>query len=142
MCINVRTYNKEHLMDVPLGDAVERYSCSRSPGNTFTTREGTMKIFIYCCVFALLTVTSLPITAEAFSRRAHHDEVPQGLSAPQKDTTHTNNAVGPNTPGNNTPTNVPETSSLLLMGVGIGLLGIYAMKKRFRGQVASPNKEM
>jgi hypothetical protein len=142
MCIFVHVYKMEHLLDVPLGGVMERYSCSRSPGNKFTTREDTMKIFIYCCVFALLTVTSLPITAEAFSRRAHHDEVPQGLSAPQKDTTHTNNAAGPNTPGNNTPTNVPETSSLLLMGVGIGLLGIYAMKKRFRSHFASPSKEM
>jgi hypothetical protein len=99
-----------------------------------------MQIFIYCCVFVLLTVISSPITAEAFSRRPHHDEVPQQFSAPHNGTTHTNNAVGPNTPGNNTPTNVPEPSSFLLLGIGIGLLGMYSMKKRFRGKVLAATK--
>jgi len=87
----------------------------------------TIKLFIYCCVFALLTVASFPITAEAFSRRPHHDEVPQHFPPPHND-------VGLNTPGNDTPVSVPEPSSVFLLGIGICLLGIASMKERFREQ--------
>ncbi|MGE5711406.1 MAG: PEP-CTERM sorting domain-containing protein [Nitrospira sp.] len=104
-----------------------------------------MKVFVYCCVFALLTVASFPITAEAFSRRTHHSEI--GPSQPGPSQAGQNHGES-GTHGGNTqtlnakPQSVPEPSPLLLLGIGIGLLGIYAMKKRLRGQVASPAKDM
>lgn len=99
------------------------------------SKEDTMKLLIYSSVLVLVTATLFPSAAEAFSRRPHHDEVPQQLSLPY-------NGVDLNTPGNDTPTNVPEPSSILLLANGIGLLGIYAMRKRFHRLDTRPEKEL
>jgi hypothetical protein len=88
-----------------------------------------MKISTYCSVFVLLTLISLPITAEAFSRRSHHSElVATQQTAPLNQTSDVS------------PQAVPEPPVVLLMGIGIGLFAICSMLVRFRGQNASREK--
>ena len=89
-----------------------------------------MKLLTYCSVFVLLTLISLPITAEAFSRRSHHSEVgPTQQTAPLNQQTR-----------DVSPQAVPEPPVVLLMGIGIGLFAIGSMVMRFRGQRVSSEK--
>ena len=94
-----------------------------------------MKILIYCSVFILLTVMSLPITAEAFSRRTHHSEAgpSQATSFDQKNPTQSSDI---------SPQAVPEPPVLLYMGIGLGLFAISSVILRFRGQDASRDKAL
>jgi PEP-CTERM motif len=78
----------------------------------------------------LFTLMPFSITAEEFSRRPHHSEVgqSQGQTTPldHQIQTHTTQAV-------------PEPSSFLLLGIGIGVIGVFAivsMRKQSRGQDA------
>jgi hypothetical protein len=100
-------------------------------GDQFTISSGgTMKLLTYCSVFVLLTLISLPITAEAFGRRSHHSEVgPTQQTAPLNQQTR-----------DVSPQAVPEPPAVLLMGIGIGLFAICSMIVRFRGQQASREK--
>jgi hypothetical protein len=86
-----------------------------------------MKILSCLIVLALFTLISFPITAEAFSRRPDRSEIEQ------TQTRHLHNKA--ETP-NGTPHSVPEPSSYVLLGIGIGLLVIGAMITRFRRQDA------
>ena len=88
-----------------------------------------MKLLTYCSVFVLLTLISLPITAEAFSRRSHHSELVQ-----------TQQTAPPNQTRDVSPQAVPEPPAVLLMGIGIGLFAIGVMIMRFRGPRASSEK--
>ena len=89
-----------------------------------------MKLLTYCSVFVLLTLISLPITAEAFGRRSHHSEVgPTQQTAPLNQQTR-----------DVSPQAVPEPPAVLLMGIGIGLFAICSMVVRFRWQRASSEK--
>jgi hypothetical protein len=90
-----------------------------------------MKILIYCSVFVLLTLISLPITAEAFSRRTHHSEAGPSHITPLDHKTQTQDV---------SPQAVPEPPVLLLMGIGIGLFAIGSMILRFRGQADYSDK--
>jgi hypothetical protein len=88
-----------------------------------------MKLLTYCSVFILLTLVSLPITAEAFSRRSHHSElVPTQQTAPLNQTRDVS------------PQAVPEPPAVLLMGLGIGLFAIGSIGMWFRGRHASREK--
>ena len=86
-----------------------------------------MNIFIYCFAIALFTLSSLPLTAEAFSRRSHHSDVgpSQAVTAPLNNTNQTENS-------NISPQAVPEPPVVLLMSIGVGLIGLYSIVKRYR----------
>lgn len=89
-----------------------------------------MKISTYCSMLVLLTLISLPITAEAFSRRSHNSEMgPTQQTAPLNQQTR-----------DVSPQAVPEPPVVLLMGIGIGLFAIGSMVMRFRGQRVSSEK--
>ena len=94
-----------------------------------------MKILIYCSVFVLLTIISLPVTAEAFSRRTNHSEV-----GPSHVTSYDQKKQTPSS--DISPQAVPEPPVLLLMGIGLGLFAIGSVIARFRGQDAGRNKAL
>ena len=78
-----------------------------------------MKILSYSFVLLLLTLISLPTSADAFSRRTHHSELPQ-------------NQQLTSVPVNQQTQSVPEPSSLVTLGVGIGLFALLLARKRIR----------
>ena len=86
-----------------------------------------MKVLIYCCLFVLLGVMSFPITAEAFSRRSHQSDFQQNQTATAP-LNHTQDV---------SPQAVPEPPALLLMSIGIGVLALCSVIKRFRKEDAS-----
>jgi hypothetical protein len=83
-----------------------------------------MKFLTYCSLFVLVTLLSLPVTADAFGRRSHSSEV-----FPTQQTTQLTNTTET---GNPSAQAVPEPPVYLLMSVGIGILGLYTIAKRFR----------
>jgi PEP-CTERM motif-containing protein len=111
-----------------------------------------MNTFTYCGVMLLVTLLSFPVTAQAMGSRHHSSEMAQNQSAPhnaapQNGKTQTHDGVGLNTLANDPTTNggttsVPEPSSLLLLGIGVGAFAISAMIKRFRGQGAGREKAL
>ena len=99
-----------------------------------------MKIFIYCCIFVLFTVISSPIPAEAFSNGHHHSEIMQNQQTTSHGTIKTDKTDPPNP--NVSAQAVPEPPVLLLMSIAWGLLALYSLIKRFRGQGASREKAL
>ena len=87
-----------------------------------------MKHLIYGSVFVFLTLTLLPVTADAFSRRSHSSEV-----MPTQQTTTLNRTTSTETQ-NVSAQAVPEPPALLLMTIGVGLFVAYAVAKRRRTQ--------
>jgi hypothetical protein len=85
-----------------------------------------MKQLICASAFALLMLTLLPISADAFSRRSHHSEVTPSQHA----TLHNNTTQSEG--GSVSAQAVPEPPSMLLMTIGVGLFALYAVAKRFR----------
>ena len=120
--------------------AMETYFCSRLQKAIHSRKGGRMKIVSYCSVFVFLTLLSFPITAQAMGSRHHSWELAQNQSAPHNSNTHTHDGAGHNTLENGGATNVPEPSSFLLVGLGIGFLAICSINKRFRGQDACREK--
>jgi hypothetical protein len=90
-----------------------------------------MKALIYCCLFVLLGIMSFPVTAEAFSRRSHHSDFQQNQTV-----------TAPLNTQNASAQAVPEPPVFLLMSIGIGVLALYSVVKRFRGQDASREKAL
>lgn len=85
-----------------------------------------MKGLTYCTVLVLLTLLSLPVTADAFSRRPSRSEVQsQPQSVPLENRTQTIEGLD-----QRTPQSVPEPSSLLMLGMGVGLLVLFSVRKR------------
>jgi hypothetical protein len=88
-----------------------------------------MKLLSYCSLLMLLMLISLPVDADAFSRRSHHSEsAPQSapLRTTQLTTSQTNTLDA-------SPQAVPEPPVLWLMTIGVGMLAIGAVMRRFRG---------
>jgi hypothetical protein len=90
-----------------------------------------MKLIIYCNVLALLILISLPIAADAFSRRSHDSEVGPSHVTPLNHDTHTRDI---------SPQAVPEPPVLLFMGIGIVVFGACSMIIRYREQAARRDK--
>ena len=86
-------------------------------------RGGIMRVLVYSSVLVLLTLMSLPTSADAFSRRTHHSELPQ-------------NQQLTSVPVNGESQSVPEPSSLVTLAVGIGLFAMLLARKRVREQFA------
>lgn len=84
-----------------------------------------MKALSCLSVVLLCALISFPITAEAFSRRPHSSEVEQTRSAPLATNSETPTTV---------PQQVPEPSTYMLLGIGIGLFALYSLKDQFRRQ--------
>ena len=91
-----------------------------------------MKLIIYCNVLALLTLISLPMAAEAFSRRSHDSEMGPSQVTPLNHETHTRDV---------SPQAVPEPPVLLLMGIGIVVFGVCSMIIRYREQAARRDEQ-
>jgi PEP-CTERM motif-containing protein len=94
-----------------------------------------MKILTYSSVVVLFTLLSFPITAQAMGSRHHSWELAQNQSAPH-------NSEGLNPHENGGTYNVPEPSSLWLLGIGIVLLAMLSKKKWFRREDACREKTM
>ena len=88
-----------------------------------------MKVLIYCSVFVLLALMSFPITAEAFSRRSHHSDFSQSQAVTAPLNTQDVSAQA-----------VPEPPVLLLISIGIGVLALCSVVKRFYEQGARGDK--
>ena len=88
-----------------------------------------MRSLGYCSTVILFTILSLPLTADAFSRRSHNSEVrpSQAVTAPLNNTNQSETA-------NVSAQAVPEPPALLLMSVGVGLFFMYSLAKRCRRQ--------
>jgi len=92
--------------------------------NHSSTKEGTMKTFIYGLLFVFLTLLSWPTTSDAFSRRSSGSEV-----APMQA------ATTPVTTANNVSAqSVPEPPVLLLMSIGLGVFVLLSAIRTFRKQ--------
>lgn len=87
-----------------------------------------MKLFIYSSIFLVLTISTLPSSADAFSRRTHHSELPQ-------------NQQIVSVPVNGESQSVPEPSPFVTLGIGLGLVAVFLVGKRCRGQHACGEKE-
>ena len=86
-----------------------------------------MRQLLYGSMLVLLTLTLLPITADAFSRRSGSSEVmPTQQTTTYKKTTSGTQDVSAQA--------VPEPPALLLMTIGVGIFAAYAMAKRRRKQ--------
>ncbi|HKT35760.1 MAG TPA: PEP-CTERM sorting domain-containing protein [Nitrospira sp.] len=83
-----------------------------------------MKVSIYCSVILLAVFLSMPVTADAFSRRSHTSEVTQSQTTVNTQTT--TNDVSAQA--------VPEPPILLLMTIALGALALGAATKIFRKQ--------
>jgi hypothetical protein len=93
-----------------------------------------MKLLSYCSLFMLVMLISFPVSADAFSRRSHHSETaPQSapLRTTQLTTSQTNTLDA-------SPQAVPEPPVLWLMSLGVGLLAIGALSRRFLGSQSAP----
>ncbi len=82
-----------------------------------------MKLIYGISLFILFMVLSFPLTSDAFSRRSHHSEM-----GPQTAPLNTNQTIRHDV----SPQAVPEPPALLLMSIGIGLLAVGTVVKRFR----------
>lgn len=80
-----------------------------------------MKTLVYCFLFVLSTVLSLPTTSDAFSRRSSGSEFAPNQLVTTPVTTATTDAQA-----------VPEPPVLLLMTFGLGLLALGAGMKAVR----------
>jgi hypothetical protein len=85
-----------------------------------------MKTLVYCFLFVLSIVLSLPTTSDAFSRRSKGPEVGpnQALTTPVRTATTENGSVSAQS--------VPEPPVLLLMTLGLGLFALGAGMKAVR----------
>jgi PEP-CTERM motif-containing protein len=91
-----------------------------------------MKPFKCCMFLSLLSVVSLPLTADAMGSRHHANEAAQnsGVAVGQRannETTRSNN--GDRTDNEKRVQSVPEPSSLLLLGIGITGLALWKWRR-------------
>ncbi len=88
-----------------------------------------MKMLASLALSIFLTTLFLPLSAEAFGRRPNSSEVYQSPRPPAE-------SVAPNNPGNGTTGRphqaVPEPPSILLLGLGVGLVALVSMRKWLR----------
>ena len=86
-----------------------------------------MKLLVYDSLVVFLTLISLPLNADAFSRRSRHSEV-----APTQQTTQLNNTTET---GNVSAQAVPEPPVFLLIGVGVGIIALYSVQDGYAGRL-------
>ena len=82
-----------------------------------------MKLLSCLILLVLCLLISFPATADAFSRRSHSSEMGPHTTPLNTSQTLTHDV---------SPQAVPEPPAALLMSIGVGLLGLAAMFKRFR----------
>lgn len=87
-----------------------------------------MKIVGSCGVCVLLAFMAFPLTADAFGRRPSGSEVAQSQGRPGPLTTEIQAD-----PDGRPPQSVPEPSSFLLAGIGLGLFVLLSRKRLVRG---------
>lgn len=96
-----------------------------------------MKLLNSIIAMVVLSLLSLPVTADAFSRRPRGSEIPQHMSPPTRTLgTTSDDSKGSkdskNEHGNwktqRPPTPVPEPSTVVLLATGIG--GLYLLRRR------------
>jgi hypothetical protein len=131
------------VLDAQYGRNADVFLVSAPKPNSLS-EGGTMKILIYCSVFVLLALISFPITADAFSNGHHHSEMMQNQQTPPHGTNQHGTIQTQTDPSNPNMSAhaVPEPPVLLLMSIVWGLLALYSLIKRFRGQRASREKAL
>ena len=82
-----------------------------------------MKLISSIILSAVFMVLSFPVTSDAFSRRSHHSEM-----GPQTAPLNTSQTIRDDVSARA----VPEPPALLLMSIGVGLMAVGAMLKRFK----------
>ena len=85
-----------------------------------------MKASICGLVILLAACFSMPVTADAFSRRSHSSEVTQSQAITSNLNTQTTGDVSPQA--------VPEPPMVLLMSLVVGVFALGAAVKAFRKQ--------
>ena len=86
-----------------------------------------MKLTAYGIMSVLLTLTLFSLTSDAFGRRPSHSEVGQSQGRPGP---LNENVQNHNDPNGRPAQSVPEPSTFVLVGAGLALIFIGAMKKR------------